>query len=374
MNGLIAYKKVSDRNLEFPSILSMYDYKEILSIEEQNFEGVDLFILDIKNAEKAFEIINEVRVFNASLAILWILDYEDYGKIHNMIKRINGIGKVLTMPWTGNKIDRIIESIESVLNPFVPVKKEEIAFVIPVYNEEERFVHVKDFLKKINQLNEDVLKNLSIYFIDDGSNDRSKELLENLIKETEEAEDTVLQKKLYCIHAIDQNTKKAGTYIEAFKKVNSDIIIFADADNGYELEDIMRMVNLLKQGYYDMVVGTKDLTAENRPPVRRMISFFKRIVTKPLLPYGITDSQTGLKIFKSSLLSYIIPYLDIKFGLAIDLKILHAARKLRLRVYEVPVRFYDREGSHVEVVKDSIRFLKSVLTIIFTKYRKEDVR
>ena len=123
------------------------------------------------------------------------------------------------------------------------------------------------------------------------------------------------------------------------------------------------MINILHDGYWDMVIGTKDDTAEGRSLARRLMSFVKRVLTKPLLPEGVIDSQTGLKAFNSTAASHILPYLHESTGLAIDLEMVHIARKLNFRVLQIPVECIDREGSHIDVVRDSLRFLRSIVHI-----------
>jgi glycosyltransferase involved in cell wall biosynthesis len=175
-------------------------------------------------------------------------------------------------------------------------------------------------------------------------------------------DDTISYNKL------EYNTKKAGTYIEAINSIRANIIVFADADDSFEVDDISLMINMLKLGYYDIIVGTKDLTSTNRSIKRKIISFFKRLITKPFLPKGITDSQTGLKAMNWSSAQYILPYLHENMELAIDLEILNIAKKLNFKVLQVPVKCTDREGSHVGVFKDSIKFMKN-LTNLIRKYK-----
>lgn len=364
---MIGYIECEERKTDYGHLLSAYKHHRITKVSPETVNNLEVLIVNFIDMNRALQTINMARLINSKLPVLLIIDIKDYREIHSIISKINGIGRVETIAYTGEKLDRIQEMIESLLHPNLPVKRNEIAFVIPIYNEEERIEHVKSFVTKIKALNDSVVHNLSVYFINDGSSDRSKELIEDIIEGFDQESDTVMVKEQFHLHDIKINTKKAGTYIESFKVISEDIIIFADADDGYEFEDIMRMVNLLEQGYYDIVVGTKDLLSENRPMVRRMVSACKRLLTKPFLPKGVTDSQTGLKVFKTALLPYLVPSLDVKYGLAIDLKILHVAKKHDFRVYELPVRFVDRDGSHVDVVKDSLRFLRSMANILFGK-------
>lgn len=369
---MIGYIENTERKIDYKGLLSAYEYEGFTTMTGKDILGIEALIVSELTLEEGLFKINYAREINQQLPVIWIIEIDDYDRIHEYICKVKGIGRIETIAYSGDKMKRLQEKIESVLHPNLPTKRNEIAFVIPVYNEEERIEHVKSFVYKIKHLNDQVIHNLSIYFINDGSSDKSIELIKELIHEMSNNENTVMMKEQFHIHDIKINTKKAGTYIESFKAISEDTIIFADADDGYDFEDVMRMLNLLNQGYYDIIVGTKDLMSENRPPIRRVVSTFKRLLTKPLLPKGVTDSQTGLKVFKTALLPYLLPSLDIRYGLAIDLKILHVAKKHQFRVYEMPVRFIDRDGSHVEVVKDSIKFIKSILEMLLINGNKKN--
>lgn len=39
------------------------------------------------------------------------------------------------------------------------------------------------------------------------------------------------------------------------------------------------------------------------------------------------------------------------------------AKKLKLRVLQLPVECIDRDGSHIEVWRDSVRFMRSLVDI-----------
>ena len=93
-----------------------------------------------------------------------------------------------------------------------------------------------------------------------------------------------------------------------------------------------------------------------------------------MLPHGVYDSQTGLKAMKASAAKFIMPYLSNKRGLAIDLELMYYAKKLNYRVLQLPVKCIDREGSHVDIIKDSISYIKNIFSILNdskTKWNKE---
>jgi len=57
------------------------------------------------------------------------------------------------------------------------------------------------------------------------------------------------------------------------------------------------------------------------------------------------------------------PYLKEHLGLALDLQMMYIAKRLQLRVLQLPVKCIDRDGSHINVLKDSLRFLRSMIDI-----------
>jgi len=93
------------------------------------------------------------------------------------------------------------------------------------------------------------------------------------------------------------------------------------------------------------------------------MSFVKRQLTKSLLPKGVYDSQTGLKAMNGTAAKYILPHLNVTTGLAIDLEILHIAKKYGFRTLQFPVQCIDQEGSHIDIIKDSIAYIKNVFMI-----------
>lgn len=364
MSKKIGIFKQSDRNVLYKEILSIYKFNFLESFNKMSLNEIDIVIIDV-NDEKIVDRSNEVRSINASIPIIIVTNSESHYESENILKGIIGFGKTEVVYAHKESCYGIVEVIESIINPSLPSKKESIAIILPVFNEVDRMVHIQNFMIKLLKLSEYGFPNISIYFINDGSNDYTEDIIEKMVEHQNSNVDIIYNKSKFEYHALSINTKKAGTYIDAFKRIDASKIIFADADDSFENEDISRMINILNQGYYDIVIATKDKSAENRSAIRVMMSFAKRLLTRHLLPSGVTDSQTGLKAFNKTSANYILPYLDPKYGLAIDLKILNVAKKYKFRVFQLPVQCIDRDGSHVEILKDSIKFIKSIVNITF---------
>ncbi|WXR60784.1 glycosyltransferase [Peptostreptococcaceae bacterium AGR-M142] len=352
----------SDRNIDYDSALAFYEYKKVKpDFNMRNLNSYDLVIVDIK--DRYFEdIIHNIRMVYPHINILLILDYKDNTGI-DIIENINGYGKILVLNYKVGYQEIITEKVQFIMHPEYPSKSFSIAIIIPIYNEEERINHVYRFIEKLKILIENSFINIKIYFVNDGSDDNTDELINKLMEKNNNDGDYIYKNTLIECKNILKNTKKAGAYIEGIRNINADIYIFSDGDDSFEIDDIAKMINLLEIGYYDIIAGTKDFSAKNRSMIRRILSFFKRFLTKPLLPKGAYDAQTGLKAIRGESARLIFPHLKEEMGLAIDLEMLFIAKKLNLRTMQLPVNCIDRDGSHVDIVKDSIKYLKNIFKI-----------
>lgn len=353
------------RQILFKNILPFYD----LTIIEDKYIGTTILsdysvtLIDMGSLESTLEISNILRTKSPSMPLLLINDFSSPSDFLYFSK-VKGYGQIRIFKYEKQFVNEILEYTQELIHPEYPVTRSDIAIVIPVYNEESRFNNVYDFIQNLKILLRTSLVNASIYFVNDGSKDNTSSLIEKLMSDNEDTIDYIYTKSEISSHTLSYNTKKAGTFIEGIRSINADVIAFVDADNSFIIDDIALMINIIKVGYYDIIVGTKDITAENRPPLRRIISFFKRLLTKPLLPKGIYDSQTGLKVMTSNAAKNILPYLHENTGLAIDLEMLYIAKKLNFRVLQLPVTCIDRDGSHVNIITDSISFIKNIIKLM----------
>ncbi|WP_145409862.1 glycosyltransferase [Paenibacillus xylanexedens] len=353
-----------ERDIHFKEIVHFYNVILGDSADHNHFEKIRCCIIDYKDPEEAVSAANAIRAFHPQLPLLIITDMKS-GLHDQHLLRINGVGGIRLLHWNANYPDKLLTDIQSLLHPEYPTQSVHIAFVLSVYNEEERFSYVESFCRKLQEYIRTHVIEGSLYLIDDGSGDRTIELIQTLERDTTLSINRINRDVSPLLNAkeLGRNTRKAGTYLEGMKEIEADYFVFVDADDSFFIEDIARMINIVRLGYYDMITGTKDTSAENRPLVRVGLSFFKRLIIKPFLPEGVIDSQTGLKVFNSIAVKRLFPHLKEDLGLAVDLEMMFIAKRLRLRVLQLPVACIDREGSHIHVWKDSIRFLKSIADI-----------
>lgn len=112
-----------------------------------------------------------------------------------------------------------------------------------------------------------------------------------------------IQSKLPNAILIDYTTNMGKGYAirKGVETASGDIFIYTDIDFPYSVESMLQIIDSLKQQQCDVAVGIKDENYyKHVPMVRRQISKLLQGMIKVLLRIPTTDTQCGLKGFKSS--------------------------------------------------------------------------
>ena len=152
-----------------------------------------------------------------------------------------------------------------------------LVIVVPCYNEEAVLPYsVKELTMLLDILIEEELvsKDSQICFVNDGSNDKTQEIIENLCKVDKKYSEVKLAKNFGHQYAL-----LAGMY-----NCNADIIVTIDADLQDDHMTIMDMVKKSNEGY-DIVYGVRNKRTSD--------TFFKR--TSAELFYKLMD-KIGVKL------------------------------------------------------------------------------
>jgi len=123
---------------------------------------------------------------------------------------------------------------------FEPIRK--VSVVIPVYNEEES---LPALLSRTQAACRELTQQYEIILIDDGSSDRSAEMLTAAAEVPENCIIAVLLNRNYGQHS---------AIMAGFNHVSGDLVITLDADLQNPPEEIPRLVAKAEEGYD--VVGT----------------------------------------------------------------------------------------------------------------------
>ena len=205
--------------------------------------------------------------------------------------------------------------------------------IIPTYNEKE---NIERMIRKIFSLS----KPYDILIIDDGSPDKTAEIVKNL-KESE------FHKNL---HLIERSGKLGlGTaYICGFKwalEKGYDYIFEMDADFSHDPNDLIRLHNACLDGA-DMAIGSRYKSGVNVvdwPVGRVLMSYCASAYVRLITGMNIRDTTAGFKCYTRKVLES-IDLDNIKFkGYAFQIEMKFTAWKMGFEIIEIPIVFTDRK-------------------------------
>mgnify|MGYP001164705402 CR=1 FL=1 len=207
-----------------------------------------------------------------------------------------------------------------------PIK---LSIILPAYNEGS---HIYANLQKIC----DSIKKteFEIIVVDDGSAD-------NTFSESKRAAKTGLPVKTI---RNEINLGKGASLFRGFEETHGEFIIFFDADLEIAPHHIVKLMAVMKKAKVDAVIGIKDPLANRFPLPRQIMSAVYRHSIGFLFGLDITDTQTGIKLFKRDVLEAAAPRLRVS-RFAFDIELLVAISRFGFQIVEHPVEVtYQRKG------------------------------
>lgn len=150
-----------------------------------------------------------------------------------------------------------------------------------------------------------------------------------------------------------------------------DVVIFADADLSWPVEDIARFMELVEDPRTSLAIGSREGQGSRRigEPIYRhlMGRVFNRIVQTFAVP-GIEDSQCGFKALRGDAARAIFSRQRVD-GFGFDVEVLFLARHLGYAIREVPLRWEHKENSRVAPIRDTLLMLSDVLRVRLNAWR-----
>lgn len=148
-----------------------------------------------------------------------------------------------------------------------------------------------------------------------------------------------------------KNNGKGNAVRFGMKQAKGDLISFLDAGMDISPKGIMMLMSHMDWYNADIIVGSKrhPVSRVNYPFLRHLLSIGYHFGVKILFGLPLTDTQSGIKIFKRKVVKEIVPRLLVK-RYAMDIEMLAVAKYLGFdRIYEAPIEVkFDKRNSNIK--------------------------
>lgn len=219
-----------------------------------------------------------------------------------------------------------------------------VSIIIPAYNEANR---IAASLRVVIEHARQQADWIEVIVVDDGSTDHTGEIVT-----AARAELNGRPPRLSLVRH-EVNRGKGAAVHTGFAHAGGDIVLFSDADLSAPISEAARLIEPIVAGEQDVVIGSRaiDLSmieAQQSLLRRNAGRMFNRMV-RLMTGLNLRDTQCGFKAFRRAA---ILPALSLQRidGFAFDVELLFLARKMGLRILEVPVRWAHVHGSKVSML------------------------
>lgn len=217
------------------------------------------------------------------------------------------------------------------------IRKGVLSVIVPAYKQEKT---IKRDLENIDSVLRAGLKqyDYEIICVVDGKVDKT----------FEQAQKSNSQK--IKVFYYDENKGKGYAVRFGMARAKGDLISFLDAGMDISPNGIMMLMAHMEWYNADVIVGSKrhPVSRVNYPLRRRIYSIGYHFGVKLLFGLPLTDTQSGIKIFKRKVVEKVLPRLLVK-KYAMDIEMLSVAKYLGFgRIYEAPIEVrFDKRSSKI---------------------------
>jgi len=170
----------------------------------------------------------------------------------------------------------------------------DISIIIPLLDEAESLPELSSWIEKVMQENK---FSYEVIFVDDGSEDNSWNVIEQLRSQNENIKGIKFQR----------NYGKSAALNEAFREAQGDVVITMDADLQDSPDEIPELYKMVMTDGFDIVSGWKKKRYDNTF-TKNIPSKFFNAVTRKVSGIKLHDFNCGLKAYKNKVIKSIEVY------------------------------------------------------------------
>ena len=230
-----------------------------------------------------------------------------------------------------------------------------LSVVIPAYNEENS-------IEKLLGVVFSVPPKKEVIIINDGSHDRTQEILSSLEKQFLNSSPYPNVSGIKIVHK-KKNEGKGAALRDGFKLASGDIVTIQDADLEVDPHEYMILLEPFEKYGADIVFGSRLLKKENLVKFSRSALYankFLTFVSNLLSGARLTDMETCYKVFRREIIQS-FSLTAKKFG--IEPELAAKAAQTGKKIYEVPISYHPRtkaQGKKIGVI-DGVKALGEIV-------------
>lgn len=237
-----------------------------------------------------------------------------------------------------------------------------LSLIIPAYNEERRLART---LESVSEYLSRQPYRFEILVVDDGSQDSTLAIARRF------------QERQPALRILAEEHRGKGYAVrQGMLAARGQAVLFCDADLAVPMSELERLLPYLQDGY-DVVIGSREGLGARRlgePVYRHFMGRIFNWIIQIVTVRGIQDTQCGFKLFRGDVVGPLFRALRL-YGVdapaiaratvtaGFDVEVLYLARKMNLRIREVPVEWRFGTESKVDPMRDSLRALRDIARV-----------
>ena len=230
----------------------------------------------------------------------------------------------------------------------------QMTVILPIYNEsalaEEVLARVLEHAERHPDRH--------MVVIDDASSDDTAEIIDSILARRPHPRVEFIRHPT--------NRGKAEAVITGIRRCRSRMVSFIDGDLAYDLDHVDLLCQALEDA--DVAIGSRSLSRESQSNIsfnRRCFGEGFNLLVRTILGVSHRDTQAGLKGFRLDAALRLFGALRTR-SFAFDAEILYLARRLDMRVAEVPAlvsKNHSYQTSSIDLIKDPLAMLWAIIKV-----------
>ena len=225
-----------------------------------------------------------------------------------------------------------------------------LSLILPAYNEEHR---LPECMEKVAGYIASRSEPIEVILVENGSKDRTYEMA------CEYAEKYPWLKVLQ-----EKKPGKGNAVRRGMLEARGKYRMFADVDFSMPIGEVDHFIPPAL-GDYQVAIGSREVPGAvryNEPQNRHFTGRVFNLIVRILAVPGIHDTQCGFKSFSAEAAEKLFRAQKID-GWAFDAEVLFIAQHYGYKIIEVPVQWYYDGNSKINVIRDSVKMFRELLSI-----------